>query len=228
MPNSTLFSILLSTVMTALLLTSGMLLASDVISAAQPPPQEDSSAALARWYQQASTGDTNAQYELFKIYRSNQGAEHSIKHAIRWLHSAGNSGHLEAQYWLGYIYFLGQGVGRDVDGGMAWYKKSAAGGYVHAQFALGQIYNGWHYRFYPGDATQARHWFSLAAEQGHIQSIFIIGCGHYFGFDQPVDVTAGLAWFQKAAVLGDDTAMASLELKNEDDLRQFCDRVNRI
>jgi TPR repeat protein len=179
-------------------------------------------------YQQAVTGDVQAQYYLFKIYRQGIGVERDIEKAKRWLISAATSGHAEAQYWLGYIYFTGQHTERDVEAAMVWYRKSADQGFVHAQVALAQIYNGRLYRFYPSDSVQATMWYTKAAEQGHIQSMFIVGCKHYFGLEQPIDVAGGLSWFQKAADAGDDTAMAYLKMDDTEDLRLFCNRVERL
>lgn len=179
-------------------------------------------------YQRAMNGDLDAQFFLFKYYRGGFGVEPDIKKAMRWLLSAGESGHTEAQYWLGYIYFFGEGVERDVDSGMRWYKKSAEQGSIHAQVALAQIYNGWRYRFYPSDPVKAMKWYTKAAEQGHSLSMLIVGCNHYFGIQQLINIEEGLSWFRKAAEKGDDTAMAYLKMNNKDDLQHFCLRAARI
>lgn len=194
--------------------------------AADPPAAADVD--LERLYQAASRGDAHAQFQLFKAYRLGVGVERSVADAIHWLHAAGNSGHPEAQYWLGFISFTGQGIERDVEGGMAWYRKSADQGFVPAQVALGDVYNGWRYRFYPSDPAQAVTWYSRAAAQGDLQSMFIVGCKHYFGLGLPVDTPAGLSWFQQAAAAGDDTATAYLSLGNLSELKQFCERIERL
>lgn len=178
-------------------------------------------------YQRAIEGDKDTQFSLFNAYRRGVGVERSIDNAKRWLLSAADNGHTEAQYWLGYILFFGKGVERDVEAGVGWYKKSATQGSIHAQVALGQIYNGWRYRFYPSDPAQAIRWYTKAAEQGHLQSIFIVGCKNYFGIQQLINVSEGLSWFQKAAERGDDTAIAYLKMDNNDDLNLFCHTVAR-
>lgn len=179
-------------------------------------------------YQRAMNGDVDAQFALFMAYRRGTGVDSNIDKAKRWLLSAAQNGHAEAQYWLGYIHFFGKGVERDVEAGMKWYKKSAAQGSIHAQVALGEIYNGWRYRFYPSDPSQAIAWYTKAAEQGHLQSIFIVGCKHYFGIQQLINIQEGLSWFQKAAERGDDTAMAYLKMDNNGDLNLFCRTIARL
>lgn len=189
---------------------------------------EDNIAEVAQAYQRAMNGDIEAQFELFSIYRRGVVAVKDLDKAKRWLFSAAESGHAESQYWLGYIYFFGKGIERDVEAGMNWYKKSATQGFIHAQVSLGQIYNGWRYRFYPSDPVQAIAWYTKAAEQGHVQSIFIVGCRHYFGIQQLIDIQQGLLWFQKAAEQGDDTAMAYLKMNNSADLNLFCSTIARL
>lgn len=180
-------------------------------------------------YRRAASGDIDAQFQLFKVYRQGVAdTERDVEKAKRWLQSAAQSGHSEAQYWLGHIYFFGSGVERDVDSGMHWYRKSASQGFIHAQLALGAIYNGWRYRFYPSNPAEALVWYGKAAEQGHIQSILIVGCSDYFGINHITDVAAGLTWFQKAEQQGDDTATAYLKMDNSEDLRLFCERVARM
>lgn len=188
----------------------------------------DNTADFAQTYQRAMNGDVEAQFEIFKSYRRQANIGNNLDKAKRWLLSAAEGGHAEAQYWLGYIYFFGKGVERDVETGVSWYKKSATQRFVHAQVSLGQIYNGWRYRFYPSDPLQAAVWYTRAAEQGHLQSILIVGCSHYFGIQQFIDAQEGLIWFQKAAELGDDTAMTYLKTNSEEDLSLLCHRITRL
>jgi TPR repeat protein len=179
-------------------------------------------------YQLAMHGDVGAQYFLFKSYRSGIGVERSIPNAVRWLTSAAYSGHPEAQFWLGHISFFGNGVERDVDTGVDMITKSAQQDYLPAQVRLGQIYNGWRYRFYPSDQQKALYWYSKAADQGDIQSMYILGCMNYFGLRHSLDTETGMAWFNKAEHAGDDTANALIKMNNEEELRVFCERVIKL
>lgn len=179
-------------------------------------------------YQQAMQGDIDAQLRLFTAYRLGNGVERNIHKALMWLTSAGDSGDAESQYWLGHIYFFGDGVQRDVEDGMAWLKKSATHDFIPAQVMLGQIYNGWRYRFYPSNKLAAIYWYTMAAMQGHLQSIYIVGCRDYFSDGTDSEQQRGLSWFRKAAELGDDTAIAYLRLDNSAELRLFCNSVERL
>lgn len=183
---------------------------------------------IQRAYDQAMLGDTDAQYFLFKSYRSGVGVGHSVTDAIRWLSSAANGGHAEAQFWLGHITFFGNGIARDVESAVQLFTKSAKQDFVPAQVRLGQIYNGWRYRFYPSNPGLASKWYYRAAEHGHMQSMYIVGCKNYFGIDQETDLDEGIAWFNKAAALGDKSATNLLRDNNQAGLRLFCERVTRI
>lgn len=60
--------------------------------------------------EKAKLGDSEAQYELGKLYFNGRGVEKSYTEAFKWYKKAAEKGLPESQYYLGKLYVTGRGV----------------------------------------------------------------------------------------------------------------------
>ncbi|NOX91736.1 MAG: tetratricopeptide repeat protein [Gammaproteobacteria bacterium] len=88
---------------------------------------------------EASNGDTLAQYYLGKKYEYGRGVKQDTDEAIKWYKKAATQGLVEAQVKLGYMY-KGQGAKIDNISAAKWFGKAADQGDNRAQYVLGLMY----------------------------------------------------------------------------------------
>jgi hypothetical protein len=88
-------------------------------------------------------------------------------------------------------------------------KPLAEKGNAKAQYCLGQVY--WEgNNLFPGakkDKNIGWSWIKKAADSGHADAEYFVGCAYEFGLDQPEDVEAAVIWIRKAAIHGCVPAM---------------------
>jgi TPR repeat protein len=65
-------------------------------------------------------GDSNAQYNLARLYLDGNGVEQSSRQAARWFNLAAEKGHYQAQALLGHLLVNGEGVPRQRALGLMW------------------------------------------------------------------------------------------------------------
>lgn len=93
---------------------------------------------------------------------------------------------------------------------MEWLRKAAEGGVMQAQTDLGGIYLQGGKEGVKADGREAFRWFSMAAEQGNIPSLYYMGHILYRGMDMPRDEARALEYWRRAAE--GDVAEAQLAL----------------
>lgn len=86
--------------------------------------------------------------------------------AGRLYRRAADGGHAEAQARIGIILYRGSANERALE----YYRKSAAQGNANGQYGVGIMYQGGEGGV-KQDFDEARKWFALAAQQGHVPSI---------------------------------------------------------
>jgi len=64
--------------------------------------------------------DSNAQYNLARLYMEGTGVEKDVRLAARWLNLAAEKGHHPSQAVLGHLLITGQGVPRQRARGLMW------------------------------------------------------------------------------------------------------------
>ena len=69
----------------------------------------------------AEQGDTEAQYNLGRIYNKGEGVTKNYKEAFKWYSLAANQGDASAQYSLGNMYLDGKGVIQDDKEAYKWF-----------------------------------------------------------------------------------------------------------
>jgi len=65
-------------------------------------------------------GDSNAQYNLARLYLEGTGVEPDARQAARWFNLAAEKGHSQAQALLGHLLVNGEGVPRQPARGLMW------------------------------------------------------------------------------------------------------------
>lgn len=75
----------------------------------------DMFAYAATWF-----GDSDAQYELARLYAEGLGVEPNPRLAARWFHLAAQEGHVGARARLGHMLVIGDGVPRQRARGLMW------------------------------------------------------------------------------------------------------------
>ena len=64
--------------------------------------------------------DSNAQYNLARLYLEGTGVQKDARHAARWFNLAAEKGHTASQALLGHLLMTGQGVPRQRSKGLMW------------------------------------------------------------------------------------------------------------
>src|SRR5205085_5232517 len=64
--------------------------------------------------------DSDAQYQLTRLYLDGIGGPKNARQAVRWVSTAANKGHHQAQALLGTVLFEGRDVPRQAALGLAW------------------------------------------------------------------------------------------------------------
>eukprot|EP00698_Gefionella_okellyi_P018281 TRINITY_DN5462_c1_g4_i1.p1 TRINITY_DN5462_c1_g4~~TRINITY_DN5462_c1_g4_i1.p1 ORF type:complete len:203 (+),score=40.50 TRINITY_DN5462_c1_g4_i1:68-610(+) len=111
---------------------------------------------------ECDTSDPHVQYLLGWCHSLGHGCTRSEAQVVQWCERAGN--HLGA---LSYLAFLLEAPGADRPRALALYTRAATLGDAVAQHDLGF----WYEDGMPGvlekDVAQAKHWYTLSAEQGY-------------------------------------------------------------
>ena len=129
-------------------------------------PKSDSIAV--EWYKKsARQGNAAGQNSLAYMYRRGIGGlpqDNAL--AVEWYRIAAEQGDAAGQTNLGYMYKAGLGVPVDCTEALNLFRKSAEQGFAYGQFLLGEMYE-YGCETLPKDVTEARYWYSKAAEQGN-------------------------------------------------------------
>src|SRR5262249_44888357 len=89
-------------------------------------------------------GDTQARFELARMYKEGRGTEKNPAEAVkRYLLVAEDANvhkSIWAKYFLGEAYAKGEGVKKDYKRAVGWYEQAAAANDFASQRALGMLY----------------------------------------------------------------------------------------
>lgn len=132
-------------------------------------------------HQEASSGNTQAQFEAF-IYVYEHGNELGdfASEAVGFLAEAAGKGHTEAQYNIGYMLLTGTWVDKDREQALIWLQLAANKANPRAQFLVGTDY----YKQFlesddPTDQGQklegAIKWLRMSAESGYVGAKSFLG-----------------------------------------------------
>lgn len=158
--------------------------------------QGDTKAAVEQ-FQKNADKDPQSAYALAMMYKDGIGIEPDDEAAQRYLIKAAEANNKNALYNLGYYRY-----NREMDdtpndrSGLVSLTKAADLGVIEAQELVGSVYMEDRYDEIPQDIKLARHYFTLAAEQGSKISKFALGyIAHQFDKDnkKAVEILTPLA-----------------------------------
>ncbi|QPB86025.1 sel1 repeat family protein [Pseudoalteromonas rubra] len=119
-------------------------------------------------YEQAQSGDAEAQNELGDAYYFGEGVEQNYERAAYWFGLSAEQGYADAQCNLGFMYEQGTGIAQSDEKSFVYYQLAAEQGNANGQYNLGVMYrNG------VGVAQsneKAVEYYQLAAEQRHVDA----------------------------------------------------------
>lgn len=120
-----------------------------------------------QWIKKAAEqGNSNAQYNLGKLYYKGYLGKVDYKDALSWFTAAANNGSDEANNMLGVMYEEGKGVTQNYNTAYDYYLLAAKAGNVAAQYNIGCLIEHNKVTHYRLKKTDSIKWFELAAKQG--------------------------------------------------------------
>ena len=161
-----------------------------------------------RWYDMAAQqGDAAAQCALAACYADGNGVKKDIAHAFLWFEKAAGQNLPQAQWNLGELYATGlPGVEADPKKATQLCKRAANAGFAPASATLGALF-----------ARAKKHeravqWWTLAAEQGDLESMFNLGQAHRLGLGVAKDEAKAFELLLQAAQGGVAAAQSRIGL----------------
>ena len=170
----------------------------------------------------AEQGHCEALYVLCFEYSSGGYAginKEKAKQLFQKVSKLAEQGIIDAQYVLYRLYNSGYGVAKDAAKAIEWFQKiskSAAQGNIDAQCYIVKmsIYRSIFGSAYgvaiPKDYPNAEQWLLKAAEQGHAEAQYTLGCLYNAGIGVPSDESKAKKWYKKAAAQGHFAAQKKL------------------
>ena len=186
--------------------------------------------------QEASEGNSNAQYDVGAMYQNGRGTRADRSKAIEWYQKAAaqnnekavsrlkllqsnaerftkeraraEKGDVESQYSLGNMYTRGVGVNINPSLANTWYEKAASQGHVKAEYKLGLIY-------YEGTGVKQSHttalkWFRSAAGNGYPAAQYYLGKMYGSGQGVRKNYNTALEWYTRAVEGGFNQARGEM------------------
>jgi TPR repeat protein len=161
-----------------------------------------------RWYERAAQqGDAAAQCALAVCYADGKGVKKNMAHAFIWFEKAAAQNLPQAQWNLGELYATGlTGVDADPKKATLLCKRAANAGFAPASATLGALFAK------AKKHERAVHWWTLAAEQGDLESQFNLGQAHRLGLGVAKDEAKAFELLRKAALGGMAAAQSRIGL----------------
>lgn len=151
--------------------------------------------------------DTEAQWQLYKMYANGWGVSSSSKKASDYFDKAfGNyekeaeAGDAEAQYMLSNLYHENFGNYPKEAKALEWAKKSAEQNFIPAVYWVGMFYYlGWGMGY---DDPEANKWFTKAEQKNFPEAYFYLGQMYKYGYSVSKNKIKANEYFQKAYDVG--------------------------
>ena len=154
---------------------------------------------LALLQREANAGNSEAQFQLGRMYDSGDKLERDRKKAITWYTSAANQGHAESQYRLAIAYLYGIGVTRNVANGESWLTKASQQNHAVARDML-PIYLA--NRSANQSTSIALSWYLEKAAAGDPEGQFGIGNMYESGWGIFTNNAEAKKWYAAARATG--------------------------
>lgn len=154
---------------------------------------------LALLQREANAGNSEAQFQLGRMYDSGDKLERDREKAIIWYTSAANQGHAESQYRLAIAYLYGIGITRNVANGESWLTKAAQQNHTVAKDML-PIYLA--NRSANQSTSIALSWYLEKAAAGDPEGQFGIGNMYESGWGIFTNNAEAKKWYAAARTTG--------------------------
>jgi hypothetical protein len=161
-----------------------------------------------RWYDMAAQqGDAVAQCALAACYAQGKGVKKDMAHAFIWFEKAAAQNLPQAQWNLGELYATGlPGVEADPKKATQLCKRAANAGFAPASATLGALFAR------ANKHDRAVEWWTLAAQQGDLESLFNLGQAHRLGLGVAKDEAKAFELLLQAAQGGVAAAQSRIGL----------------
>jgi TPR repeat protein len=160
----------------------------------------------AEWFEKsARRGNIPSLVALGRLYLYGQGVVEDHDIAFKLLTRAADRGDLAGYHFLGLLWEMESGM-KALETAMGHFNHAASNGYLRSQVYLAK------YHSQCGRDETAAQWYTKAAEQGHPESQYTLGCLYRKGSGVPKDETQSMFWYQKAAGNGDPSAQNTLAI----------------
>jgi len=160
----------------------------------------------------AKQGNSESQFMMGTLYSQGMGVKKNLTQAAHWHEMAAKHGHLQSQYVLAIMYRDGEGVTRNPMQAVHWLEKASQHGSSEAQYTLAAMYESGD--GIPHDTEKAHHLYEEAAKHNHPKAQTALGLMAIRNHTPPRFYEA-LAWFEKAAALGDALGQCRLGILYE-------------
>ena len=151
----------------------------------------------------AEQGIPTANFFLGACYDSGDGVSYDPTKAAEHYYIAAEAGLAEAQHNLGCCYINGEGVDRNLKTALGYLIAAFKQGYAPSMHLLGQLMES-------KDASMAAKYYTKAAERGHAQSLFCLGCLYDSGKGVHQNFEEAVKLYYQAAELGVPEAQYNL------------------
>jgi TPR repeat protein len=148
------------------------------------------------------------QEEEFQLLDSSD-TEDARTLAVWDLQKLADDGDASAQYRLALCYAHGQGVERSLELYSYYLQVAAKNGCAEAQSNLGHSYEFANSPF-PCDLEKAVYWYKLAAHQGDLGALYLLGYFYQHGVVVEKSIETALEYYEKGASEGECTASGIL------------------
>ena len=156
----------------------------------------------------AEQGDSEAQFQLGRVYYSTFLSTKDYPKAVEWFEKAASQGNADAQYYLGECYITGQGVPKDYIQATEWYTKAAEQGDDAAAYSLADLY--YYGDAIPQDYSKAIKWGTIAADKGNSDAEYLLANCYLEGTGVPQNYSKAIELYKKAADHGNTLALVRI------------------
>ncbi len=117
-------------------------------------------------------------------------------------------GNIAAQGLWGFFVLVQSQSPEEAATGLQLLRNSATNGFVPAMLNMGILYEGGEHL--QRDYSEARHWFTMAAEKNNSEGLRHLGRHHHYGLGSARDLAKSVEYYRRAAELTNHAAMKSL------------------
>lgn len=163
--------------------------------------------AIDLWKKSWKQGNAAAANALGFVYSFGSNGRKDDKAAFEWFEKGAKAGFPMAAGNLGNCYYYGRGVKKDLQEAKKWYRAGAAGGIPSSMLQLGVILRTEHKN---EDAFKA---FLVAANMGYAPAMNWVAACYEHGIGIEKDQGKELFWLKRAAGMGSQEAIQTLQRK---------------